>query len=91
MDVKTTVMDRLGMMFTEFYCIYTLNIIDSSSLSLYLDIDQLFNPYLFSVSTWAWTHHTHTQTHTHMLPIPDELAKEKMTLKRNFKNIQIAI
>ena len=39
------------MMFAELYSTYTLNIIDSSSLSLYLDIDQLFNPCLFSVST----------------------------------------
>ena len=29
-------------------------------------------------------------TYTHMLPIPDKLLKENMTLKMNFKNIQIA-
>lgn len=28
--------------------------------------------------------------YTHMLLIPDKLVKEKMTLKRNFKNTQIA-
>lgn len=27
---------------------------------LYLEVDQLFNPYLFSISRWAWAHHTHT-------------------------------
>lgn len=29
-------------------------------------------------------------TYAHMLPTPDKLLKENMTLKMNFKNIQIA-
>lgn len=48
-------------MFTEIHFMYTLKITDSSSFRLYLDIDQLFNPHLFSIFTWAWIHtHTHT-------------------------------
>lgn len=73
-------------MFTEIHFMYTLKITDSSSFILYLDTDQLFNPHLFSIFTWAWIH-----THTHTHPARSRQTFEgKYDLENEFKNIQIA-